>query len=93
MKRTTIFLPEGLERDLQAEARRRGEPMAALVREALAQYVAGSRPSGSALSFVGCGAAADPHGAERHEQLLWTDPHRASAEPIRRQRRRGRKVR
>ena len=75
MKRTTIFLPEGLERDLQAEARRRGEPMAVLVREALAQYVVDQRSRPVTLSFVGCGASASADGAERHEDLLWAEPH------------------
>jgi hypothetical protein len=84
MKRTTIFLPESLERDLQSEARRTGRPMASLVREALAEYVVARRPAGNTLSFVGCGAGAATDVAERHEELLWTRPHGAAAAPARR---------
>src|SRR4026208_1635454 len=39
MKRTTVFLPEALERELQLCARQEGRPTASLVREALAEYV------------------------------------------------------
>ena len=43
MKRMTIFVPESLERDLQLYAIREGKPTAAIVREALAEYVARRR--------------------------------------------------
>lgn len=75
MKRTTIFLPEALERDLQAEARRAGKPMASVVREALTDYVVSRRTAGTTLSFVGCGAGGHSDIAERHEALLWPGPH------------------
>lgn len=39
MKRTTIFLPESLERQLQQCARRQDKPVAAVVREALASHL------------------------------------------------------
>ena len=39
MKRTTVFLPEDLERLLQETARRTNRPQAEIVREALAQYL------------------------------------------------------
>ena len=56
MKRTTVFLDETLERDLQAIARQEKRPVASLVREALATYVANREPtSAPALSFVGVG--------------------------------------
>ncbi len=84
MKRTTIFLPESLERDLQSEARRTGMPMASLVREALAEYVVARRPVVNTLSFVGCGAGAATDIAERHEELLWPVPHGTVTEPARR---------
>jgi predicted DNA-binding protein len=71
MKRTTIFLDEALERDLQALARRRKRPMAALVREALAVYVVAAEPAAPALSFVGAGSSRRSDIAERHEELLW----------------------
>src|SRR4029453_3971909 len=43
MKRTTVFIPEALERELQLCARQEGRPTASLVREALAEYVARHR--------------------------------------------------
>jgi predicted transcriptional regulator len=82
MKRTTIFLEEQLERELQALARQRGRPMAGIVREAVEQYVvlarsaAGKAPRG----FVALGRSGAGDIAERHEELLWEDrpgPHRA----------------
>jgi predicted DNA-binding protein len=72
MKRTTVFLDETLERDLQAIARQEKRPVASLVREALAAYVANREPTaGPALSFVGAGASGQSDIAERHEDLLW----------------------
>jgi hypothetical protein len=89
MKRTTVFLPEALERDLQTEARRAGKPMASLVREALADYVVSRRAAGTTLSFVGCGAGTRSDIADRHEDLLWPGPQRpAPARKRRSQRRR-----
>lgn len=79
MKRTTIFIEPGLERDLQAIARRQQRPMAALVREAVARYVAGEQHRGrvDAFGFVAVGRSGRGDTAERHEQLLWRDlePH------------------
>ncbi|MDH3405061.1 MAG: ribbon-helix-helix domain-containing protein [Acidobacteriota bacterium] len=69
MKRTTIFLEEPLERDLKARAEREGRPMAALVREALREYMAAEavpRPR-----FVGAGRSGHRDTAERHEALLF----------------------
>ena len=72
MKRTTIFLDETLERDLQAIARQEKRAVASLVREALAAYVANREPAATpALSFVGAGASGRADIAERHEDLLW----------------------
>ena len=39
MKRTTIFLPESLERQLRMAAKRQEKPVAALVREALTKHL------------------------------------------------------
>ena len=39
MKRTTIFLPESLERQLQQFAKHHGRPVAAVVREALTKHL------------------------------------------------------
>lgn len=45
MEKTTLYLPQDLQRALRAEARRRGRPQADLVRDALRTYLAGlSRP-------------------------------------------------
>jgi hypothetical protein len=77
MKRTTIFLPESLERDLQGEARRTGKALASVVREALVEYVVArqSKKGSRKLSFVACGAGDRTDVAERHEELLWASPH------------------
>ena len=72
MKRTTVFLDETLERDLQAIARQEKRPVASLVREALAAYITNRKPTAApALSFVGAGASGRSDIAERHEDLLW----------------------
>ncbi|MDO8681210.1 MAG: CopG family transcriptional regulator [Acidobacteriota bacterium] len=43
MKRTTIFLPESLERQLQQFARRQEKPVAAVVREAVTKHLESHR--------------------------------------------------
>ncbi len=69
MKRTTIFIEEGIERKLRLVARRRGRSVAAVVRDAIAREVAAeARPP---LSFVGVGDSGRRDVAERHEELLW----------------------
>ena len=70
MKRTTIFVPEGLERDLQLYARREGKPTAAIVREALAAYIAG-RPAADLPSFTGAFDSAHADTAERQDELIF----------------------
>lgn len=97
MKRTTIFVPESLERDLQLYARRTGKPAAAVVREAIAEYIAGGRARTALPSFAGAFASGHADTAERHEELLFASlsPHgptsrRAKAPaPVRYRRRRG----
>jgi predicted transcriptional regulator len=74
MKRTTLFIDEALERDLQAIARQGNRPMASVVREALAEYVANREPSDTpALSFIAAGASGRTDTTERHEDLLWRE--------------------
>lgn len=76
MKRTTVFLEEGLLRRAQQVARREGWSFAQLVREALAQYLAGGRLGKRKLpSFVGMFASGHTDTAARAEELLWHDPH------------------
>src|SRR6185503_1927276 len=66
MKRTSLFIDPQLERELQALARRLGRPMAALVREAVAQYVASAREHGSArLGFIAAGRSGRADIADR----------------------------
>jgi predicted transcriptional regulator len=75
MKRTTVFVPEAVERELQGLARRERKPVAWFVREALTEYVAARRPAAALPSFTGIGASGDMDTAERHEELLWNAPH------------------
>ncbi len=71
MKRTTIFVPEDLERDLQLYASRDGKPVASLVREALAEYIADRRDAHVLPSFAGQFASGHTDTAERHDTLLF----------------------
>jgi len=74
MKRTTVFLDEQLERELQAFARRQRRPTAALVREAVERYIIAVRGSTrERLGFIGVGRSGHRDTAERHEELLWED--------------------
>ena len=73
MKRTTVFLDEGLERDLKALAARKGEPAASLVREALGEYVTRHRHEELRLGFLAAGRSGRSEVAETHEEILWKD--------------------
>lgn len=98
MKRTTIFLPEMLERELQLYARRAGRPAAAVVREALHTYLARQAAPGLP-SFAAEFDSGRSDTADRHEDVLFADlaAHEPSTRPKRvRQRapaRRGRRGR
>lgn len=83
MKRTTIFVPEALERDLQLYARREGKPTAAVVREALAAYVAQKRPATEMPSFAAAFDSGFTDTAERHEEILFKNlaPHGSGSAP------------
>ena len=83
MKRTTIFIPEQLERDLSLYAQREGRPVAAVVREAVERYLAHASSPGHVPSFAGVGASGRRDIAERHETLLFEglEPHGAQAIP------------
>lgn len=71
MKRTTLFIDEGMERDLQALARRRAVPVSELVRESLGQYLAAeNQKQGFTLRFLGRGRSGRKDIAEGHEDLL-----------------------
>jgi len=71
MKRTTIFVPEALERDLQLYARRAGKPAAAVVREALAAYLTQNAPDAALPSFAAAFDSGFTDTAERHEDILF----------------------
>ncbi|MGH9202951.1 MAG: hypothetical protein ACRD2A_17135, partial [Vicinamibacterales bacterium] len=79
MKRTTLFLDEQLEHDLRILSKRKGRPLASVVREAMAQYVARQleQDSDRSVRFVASGRSGHTDTAERHEELLWGDlePH------------------
>jgi hypothetical protein len=77
MKRTTVFLDEGLERDLKALAARKGEPAASLVREALGEYIVRQRSEAPRLGFLAAGRSGRSDVAETHEELLFRElsPH------------------
>ena len=77
MKRTTIFVPEALERDLQLYAQHAGKPTAAIVREALAAYIAQRRPATELPSFAAAFDSGRTDTADRHEKILFTElsPH------------------
>ena len=77
MKRTTIFVPEALERDLQLYARKAGKPAAVVVREALTAYIAEKRQSNRLPSFAGAFDSGHSNTASRHDEILFgrLDPH------------------
>lgn len=77
MKRTTLFIDEGLEWEVKALAERQRRSTASLVREALAEYVSRNREPNPALSFVAAGRSGHRDVAERHEEILLreVDPH------------------
>ena len=68
MKRTTIYLEPELEVLLTRETRRRGQPMAVLVREALRAYL--SREPGDGPPGAGAFASGRSDTAERAEGVL-----------------------
>lgn len=76
MKRTTVFLDPTLLKRAKQYASARGKSLAAVVREALAQYI--NAPTGPRGVPRVAGQFASGHGdtAERVDDLLWQDPHR-----------------
>lgn len=80
MKRTTIFVPEALERNLQLFATQHGKAVALVVREAVEAYLVAHRPAARIPSFAGVGASGRPDVAETHETLLFRDldPHQGA---------------
>ena len=69
MKRTTVMLPDDLAARLRYEAKRRGESTAALVREAVEQYL--PRDTGRrTLSFFALGKSGIADGSERVDEIV-----------------------
>jgi plasmid stability protein len=67
MERTTIYLPEELQRSLREAARRAGRPQAELIREALTSYLeAQPRPLPRS---IGLGHDAELSGRETEDWL------------------------
>lgn len=75
MKRTSLFLDEGVLEALEAEAGRRGVSVASLVREALAAYVANPGGRMPLPSITGQFASGTTDTSVRVDELLWKDPH------------------
>ena len=71
MKRTTVKIPDELEARLKHEARRRGVPVSALVREAHEVHVGRRRPR----SF-GAGRSGRSDISERIEEILASEAKR-----------------
>ena len=62
-----------MERDLAALAEREGRPKAALVREALGEYLARQHRGSRRLGFAAIGGSGRHDTAERHEEALWRE--------------------
>jgi len=77
MKRTSVFLDKVLLRRAREFARREGKSFAAVVREALAAYIATPAQSASRLpSVAGRFASGRSDTSERVDELLWSEPDR-----------------
>jgi hypothetical protein len=77
MHRTTIFLDPELLRRVRRLAQRQDKSFAAVVREALAAYVAASAgPGGRLPSVTGRFTSGTSDTSERADDLLWEEPHR-----------------
>lgn len=67
MHKTTLYLPETLQQALRNAARREGRPQAALVREALDEYLSRQRPRD--LRFIGVGEDSELAGRDTEAWL------------------------
>ncbi|MCC7010879.1 MAG: hypothetical protein IT184_18855 [Acidobacteria bacterium] len=86
MKRTTIFIPEELERGLQIYAGRVGKPVAFVVREAIAAYIAETPGARVLPSFARAFDSRHSDTAERQDELVFRGlaPHGDDTRPRRR---------
>ena len=69
MKRTTVMLPDDVEARLRLEARRRGVPLAQIVREAVERELPAPE-SGRPLSFFGIGEGGPADASERVDEVV-----------------------
>jgi hypothetical protein len=69
MKRTTVMLPDDVEARLRREARRRGVPLAQIVREAVERELPAPEP-GRRLSFFGIGEGGPADASEHVEAYV-----------------------
>jgi Ribbon-helix-helix protein, copG family len=70
MRRTTILLADDLADQLEYERRRRNQSTAAIVREALTEYLAGGASSPGRLAFAGLGRSGYRDTSEKVEEIL-----------------------
>jgi hypothetical protein len=78
MRRTTIFLDDGLLQRARLYARNQGKSFAQVVREAVSLYLArgGEQArTGTLPSFAGRFSRGDTDTSVRVDDLLWRDPH------------------
>ena len=69
MKRTTVMLPDDVEARLRLEARRRGVPIAEIVREAVDRHLPRPEP-GRWLPFFAVGNSGIEDGSERVDEIV-----------------------
>jgi hypothetical protein len=69
MKRTTVMLPDDLEARLRFEARRKGVPIAEVVRDAVERHLPAPE-TGRPLSFFGVGEGGPADASERVDEYV-----------------------
>jgi hypothetical protein len=69
MRRTTVMLPDEIEARLRLEARRRGVPIAEVVREAVERHLPAPEP-GKPLSFFAVGEGGPPDASEQVDEYV-----------------------
>jgi len=76
MRRTTIFIEEGLLKQARRYAAREGKSFAQVVREALTAYLTGGVVMNRKLPrLAGSFASGRTDTSEKVDELLWNDPH------------------
>ncbi len=75
MRRTSLFLDDKLLRAVKRVADRRRVSVAAVIREAVAGYLADPSGGGSVPSITGRFASGMHDTCEKVDDLLWSEPH------------------